>query len=61
MRTPKVRLYIRVRLNSGKYSYQDPCWNKNRTLKSGYALVQDRPAHHPEGVFYLHGYRVCSP
>lgn len=53
MRTPKVRLYIRVRLSAGHYSYLDPAWNKNRTLRAGYALVEGQPEHHPEGIYYL--------
>jgi integrase/recombinase XerD len=53
VRTPKVRLYIRVRVRSGRHSFHDPVWNRNRTLRSGYALVQGQPEHHPEGIYYL--------
>lgn len=53
MRTPKVRLYIRVRSAGGKYTFHDPVWNKNRTLRAAYALVNRQPEYHPEGVYYL--------
>ena len=53
MRSPKVRLYIRVRLSDGRYRYADPVWNRNRTLRAGYALVGGQPEAHPEGVYYV--------
>src|ERR1019366_3664038 len=53
MKAPKVRLYIRVRQSDGRYSYLDPAWNRNRTLRAGYALVAGQPEHHPEAVYYL--------
>ncbi len=53
MKAPKVRLYVRVRHSDGRYSYLDPAWNRNRTLRAGYALVAGQPEHHPEGVYYL--------
>ena len=53
MKAPKVRLYIRVRQPDGRYSYLDPAWNRNRTLRAGYALVDGQPEHHPEAVYYL--------
>ena len=53
MKAPKVRLYIRVRQSDGRYSYLDPAWNRNRTLRAGYALVAGLPEHHPEAVHYL--------
>lgn len=53
MRTPKVRLYIRVRLPNGHHAYLDPVWNRNRTLRAGYALVKGQPEYHPEGIYYL--------
>lgn len=53
MKTPKVRLYIRVRLPDGRDSFLDPVWNRNRTLRTGYALVSGAPEHHPEGIYYL--------
>jgi hypothetical protein len=39
VKTPKVRLYIRVRRSDGRYAYHDPAWNRNRTLRANYALV----------------------
>ena len=53
MRTPKVRPYIRIRSAGGKYTFHDPVWNKNRTLRPAYALVNRQPECHPEGVYYL--------
>jgi integrase/recombinase XerD len=53
VRTFKVRLYIRVRLPDGRHSFLEPAWNKNHTLRAGYALVAGRPEHHPEAVYYL--------
>jgi len=50
MKTPKVRLYIRVLLAGGQYSFCDPVWNRNRTLRSGYALVAGQSEFHPEGI-----------
>jgi integrase/recombinase XerD len=31
----------------------DPVWNRNRTLRAGYALVRGQPEFHPEGIYYL--------
>jgi integrase/recombinase XerD len=53
VKTPKVRLYIRVRHSDRRYAYHDPAWNRNRTLRAHYALVDGQPEHHPEGVYYL--------
>ena len=49
----KVRLYIRVRRPDGRDSFTEPFWNRNRTLRAGYALIEGRPEHYPEGVYYL--------
>jgi integrase/recombinase XerD len=53
VRTPKIRLYIRVRLSDGRDAFVDPVWNRNHTLRACYALVNGELEHHPEGVFYL--------
>ena len=53
MKTPKVRLYMRVRRSDGRYSYLDPVWNRNRTLRASYALLEGQPEYHPEAVYYL--------
>lgn len=53
MSASKVRLYIRVRLRDGRSIYTDPVWNRNRTLREGYAAVDGSPEHHPEGIYYL--------
>jgi len=53
LRAPKVRLYIRVRFPDGRSSYADPAWNRNRTLRAGYAIVDGSQEHHPEAIYYL--------
>lgn len=53
MRTLKVRLYIRIRLSPGRYAFTEPVWNRNRTLREGYASIQGEPEAHPEGQYYL--------
>ena len=45
----KVRLYIRIRRANGKYAFHDPAYNKNHTLREGYALVDGKAEAHPEG------------
>ena len=51
MKRPKVSLYIRVVNAAGRSVYAKPVWNKNRTLRTGYA--EGDPKHHPEGNYYL--------
>ena len=53
MSAPKVRLYIRIRLTDGRSIYADPAWNKNRTIRAGYASLNNSQEPHPEGVYYL--------
>lgn len=53
MKTPKVRLYIRIRRTNGRDAYVDPVWNRNRTLRAGYAVVGGKAEHHAEGIYYL--------
>jgi hypothetical protein len=52
-KAPKVRLYIRIRRSDGTDAFVDPAWNRNRTLREGYARIERQPEHHPEGVYYL--------
>jgi hypothetical protein len=52
MRTKKVVVQIRIRSN-GRYTYSHPVWNRNRTLRNGFALVDGQPQYHPEGVYYI--------
>jgi len=60
----KVRLYIRIRSANGKDTYANPAWNKNHTLREGYAVVNGKSEHHPEWSYYLRhardGKRVWS-
>ena len=51
VKSPKVSLYLRVRNADGQSVYAKAFWNKNHTLRSGYAESDSR--HHPEGVYYL--------
>jgi hypothetical protein len=64
MKTPRVRLYIRVRQSDGRNFYHDSAWNRNGTLRANSALVDGQPEHHPEGVYYLRslrgGQRLCE-
>lgn len=53
MKTPRVRLYVRIRRADRRDAYVDPVWNRNRTLRGGYALVDGQPEHHPEACYYL--------
>jgi integrase/recombinase XerD len=52
-KTPKVRLYMRTRSTEGRDVFLDPAWNRNHTLRAGYALAHGKPEHHPEGIYYL--------
>jgi integrase/recombinase XerD len=51
VKSPKVHLYIRVLTAAGGSVFAEPVWNKNRTLRAGYAEVDSK--HHPEGIYYL--------
>jgi integrase/recombinase XerD len=53
VRTFKVRLYIRVHLPDGRHSFLEPAWNRNHTLRAGYALVGGRSEHYPGATYYL--------
>ncbi len=53
MRSPVVRLKIRVRLPDGSRPYLDPVFSGNNKLKPGYALLDGGPAHFPDGVYHL--------
>jgi hypothetical protein len=53
VKTPKVRLYIRIRRSDETVAFVDPAWNRNRTLREGYALIDGQSEHHVEGVYYL--------
>jgi len=53
MKSPSVRLKIRVRLSNGTHRYVDPVFTGNGKLKPLYAVVDNKHEHHPEGVYYL--------
>jgi integrase/recombinase XerD len=53
VKTPKVRLYIRVRQRRGHYAFLQPVWNRNHSLRASYALVAGEAEYHPEGCYYL--------
>lgn len=49
----QVRLYIRIRLTTGKRVYADPAYASNGRIKPFYAVIGDKLEHHPEGVYHL--------
>jgi hypothetical protein len=49
----KVRIYIRCRLTDGSHPFLDPVKAGNNKLRPLYALVDDVPQRHSEGVYYL--------
>jgi integrase/recombinase XerD len=53
VKVPKVRIYIRIRHTNGTDAFVEPVWNRNNTLRGGYAIVNGAAEHHPEGVYYL--------
>jgi integrase/recombinase XerD len=53
LKNPVVRLKIRVRLPDGSRPFLDPVPSGNSKLKPLHALVEGRPEHHPEGVYFL--------
>ncbi len=53
MKAPKVRLYLRIRRSDGRDAFVEPAWNRNRTLRAAYGVVQGQPEHHPEGSYYV--------
>ena len=53
MRSPNVKLLIRIRKTDGKRSYKHPVIAANGKLKPLLAIVNGKPEHHPEGVYCL--------
>lgn len=53
MKSPVVRLKIRVRFADGSRPYLDPVTSANGKLKPLYAVVHGEPEHHPEGSYFL--------
>ncbi len=53
MPVPVVRLKIRVRLVNGSRPFLDPVFSANGKLKPLQAVVNGKPEHHPEGVYFL--------
>lgn len=53
MKSPVVRLKIRVRFADGSRPYLDPVTSANGKLKPLYAVVRGEPEHHPEGSYFL--------
>ena len=51
----KVTIHIRIRKADGRQPYCSVVWadSKQRKLKPGWAIVNDRPEHHNEGVYHL--------
>ena len=53
MAIPAARLYIRVRLEDGSRPYLDPIFAKNGKLKPLHAVIDGKPVHRPDGVYYI--------
>jgi hypothetical protein len=51
MKTPVVRIKIRIRLADESRTYADPVFSGNGKMKPLYASVAGNPEHHPEGVY----------
>ena len=50
---PIVRLKLRVRLPHGSRPFLDPVFAGNNKLKPGYAALDGKPVHFPDGVYHL--------
>ena len=53
MKSPKVRLYIPVRLPDGTSPFFDPVRNRNGSIKQGYALRDGQPQFYTDSRYYL--------
>jgi hypothetical protein len=53
MKTPTVKVYCRIAQPDGSYPYKPAVYGKNHQISAGYALVDKKPQHHPEAVYYL--------
>lgn len=51
--TPKVKLFIRVRLTNGTQVRVAPAKNKNHSLRPLWAVIKGKEEHHPEGTYVL--------
>jgi integrase len=51
--TPKVKLFIRVRLADGTQVRVSPAKNKNHGFRPLWAVVKGKDEHHPEGTYVL--------
>ena len=49
----EVSLYIRIRTADGKQPYCRPVWLNKRQMKEGWAFVNGKPEHYPEGSYHL--------
>jgi hypothetical protein len=53
VKCPKVRLYIRIGVSQRRYRFVPAVFNRNGTLRAGFALISGNPVSHPEGIYYL--------
>jgi len=53
VKSPVVRLKIRVRLPDGSRPYLDPVFSANNKLEPGYAQLNGAAVHFPAGVYHL--------
>ena len=60
MKTPKVRLYIRVGQRHGHYAFLKPVWNRNHSLRASYALVAGEAEYHLKGVTIFASFETVS-
>lgn len=52
-RPKKVTLYVRTRSSDGRDKFLAPVWNRNRTLRAGYALAAGQAEYYAEATYYL--------
>jgi integrase/recombinase XerD len=53
VKCPTVSLYIRIRVLQRRYRFVPAVFNRNGSLRAGFALISGNPVSHPEGIYYL--------
>jgi integrase/recombinase XerD len=53
VKSPKISLYIRIRVSQRRYRFVPAVFNRNGALRAGFALISGNPVSHPEGIYYL--------
>jgi hypothetical protein len=49
----KAKLYVRVAMTGGRWSYVAPAYTAAHRVRPQFAVVNGKAAHHPESVYYL--------